>query len=216
MIKNLIFDLGGVIVPLNPMACITAFKEVIGYEGFGEFLSMYRQKGFFNQFESGQISSRQFRKIIRANANPIRKLNSKNKSISDTEIDYCLNRMLLPIPQDKIDALLFFRHDYRMLLLSNTNPIGMARCRELLDDMGYKFSDLFEKEYLSFKMKLEKPDPKIFQELIKDSGIVPEETLYIDDSLANAKAGAEAGFHTICYNVKDDLYGTIREYIERQ
>ncbi len=216
MIKNLIFDLGGVIVPLHPMACITAFKEVIGYEGFGEFLSMYRHKGFFDQFERGEISSREFRKIIRKNAMPVKKLNGKSKSISDNEIDYCLNRFLLPIPQNRIEALLFFRHDYRMLMLSNTNPIGMDRCRELFRDMGYETEDLFEKLYLSYKMKLAKPDPEIFAELIKDSGVVPEETLYIDDSMTNIKAGAEFGFRTLLYNTKDDLYAKVCESIERE
>ncbi len=216
MIKNLVFDLGGVLVPLHPMACITAFKEVIGYEGFGEFLSLYRHKGFFDQFETGKLSSREFRNVIRKNAVPIKKLNGKAKSISNAEIDYCLNRFLLPIPQDKIETLLFFRHDYRMLLLSNTNPIGMDRCRELFQDMGYNIEDFFEKLYLSYKMKLAKPDPEIFKVLIKDSGIVPEETLYIDDSMTNIKAGAEFGFHTLLYNTKDDLYAKVSEYLERE
>ena len=52
--------------------------------------------------------------------------------------------------------------------------------------------------------------------MIKDSGIVPEETLYIDDSPANIEAGKALGLHTVLYNPKDDLYGKISEYLERE
>ena len=65
-------------------------------------------------------------------------------------------------------------------------------------------------------MKLAKPDKAIFLKMIKDSGIVPEETLYIDDSPANIEAGKALGLHTVLYNPKDDLYGKISEYLERE
>ena len=67
MIKNLIFDLGGVIVPLNRIACLRAFDEVVGYKDFGEVLNSYRQIGFFEKFENGEISANKFRQIIRIN-----------------------------------------------------------------------------------------------------------------------------------------------------
>ena len=164
MIKNLVFDLGGVIVPLNRVACIRAFNDIVGYKDFGEVLRTYRQIGFFEKFET----------------------------------------------------LLFYRRDYRMLLLSNTNPIGMAYCRKLFKDKGYDVKELFEKLYLSYRMRLAKPDKAIFIKMIEDSGIVPGETLYIDDSPANIEAGRALGFHTVLYNPKEDLYGKISEYIERE
>ena len=206
MIKNLVFDLGGVIVPLNRVACIRAFNDIVGYKDFGEVLRTYRQ--------IGQISARQFRQIIRTHSAIIK--DGKPKIISDREIDYSLNCFLNDIPQDKIETLLFYRNDYRMLLLSNTNPIGMAYCRKLFKDKGYDVKELFDKLYLSYRMKLAKPDKAIFLKMIKDSGIVPEETLYIDDSPANIEAGKALGLHTVLYNPKDDLYGKISEYLERE
>lgn len=214
MIKNIVFDLGGVIVPLNRVACIRAFNDVVGYKDFGEALSMYRQIGFFDKFERGLISSRKFRQIIRAKASPIK--DGKPRIVSDSEIDYSLNCFIKDIPQDRIEALLFYRGDYRLLLLSNTNPIVMKHCRRLFLDKGYNIKDIFEKQYLSYKMKLSKPDPEIFNEMIKDSGIVPQETLYIDDSPANIATGKELGFNTILFDPKDSLYGEIYKYFERK
>ena len=175
------------IVPLNRVACIRAFNDIVGYKDFGEVLRTYRQIGFFEKFETGQISARQFRQIIRTHSAIIR--DGKPKIVSDREIDYSLNCFLSDIPQDKIETLLFYRRDYRMLLLSNTNPIGMAYCRKLFKDKGYDVKELFEKLYLSYRMRLAKPDKAIFIKMIEDSGIVPGETLYIDDSPANSRAG---------------------------
>lgn len=214
MIKNLVFDLGGVLVPLNRIACIRAFDSVVGYKNFGEVLHQYRQLGFFDQFETGKISARKFRQIIKGDAAPV--VNGKPHVVTDREIDYSLNCYLGEIPQDKIDTLLFFKNDYRMLMLSNTNPIGMKKCRQLFLDKGYKIESLFEKQYLSYKMKMAKPNREIFEKMIKDSKILPEETLYIDDSPANIAMGKELGFHVLLYNPKEDLYVKISEYLERQ
>ena len=52
--------------------------------------------------------------------------------------------------------------------------------------------------------------------MIKDAKILPEETLYIDDSPANIAMGKELGFHVLLYNPKEDLYVKISEYLERQ
>lgn len=207
MIKNLIFDLGGVIVPLNRIACLRAFDEVVGYKEFGEVLNSYRQIGFFEKFENGEISSNKFRQIIRINASPIK--DGKKRVITDREIDYSLNRFLCDIPQDKIETLLFFKGDYRMFLLSNTNPIGMARVRELFRDKGYKIEELFEILFLSYKMKCGKPGEKIFNDMAKKAKIKPEESLFIDDSPANVEAARKLGYNALLYNPKEDLYQVV-------
>ena len=212
MIKNLIFDLGGVIVPLNRIACLRAFDEIVGYKDFGEVLNSYRQIGFFEKFENGEISAKKFRQIIRINASPIK--DGQKRVIKDREIDYSLNRFLCDIPQDKIETLLFFQGEYRMFLLSNTNPIGMSRVRELFKDKGYKIEELFEILFLSYKMKCGKPSDKIFNDMAKKAKIMPEESLFIDDSLANIEAANRLGYNTIHYNTKDDLYKVVTKKLE--
>ena len=214
MIKNLIFDLGGVIVPLNRIACLRAFDEVVGYKNFGEILSSYRQIGFFEKFENGDISSRKFRQIIRSNSSFIK--DGKGRIITDSEIDYSLNRFLCDIPQDKIETLLFYKDDYRLFLLSNTNPIGFPYSKELFKNKGYKMEEIFDKIFVSYKMKMLKPGEEIFLSVIKQAQIKPDETLFIDDAVANVESAAKLGFHTILYNPKDELYDKISEYLERQ
>ncbi len=215
MIKNLVFDLGGVIVPLNRVACIRAFNDVVGYKDFGDVLRSYRQVGYFEKFETGRITAPKFRDIIRSKAVKTTP-DGQPREVSDKQIDYSLNCFLSEIPQERIDALLLFRQKYRMLLLSNTNPIGMGYCRKLFKSRGYDVKDIFERLYLSYRMRVAKPDPAIFLKMVDDSGIVPEETLYIDDSPANVEAGRALGFQVVLFNPKDDLYGKISEYIERE
>ena len=103
-----------------------------------------------------------------------------------------------------------------MLLLSNTNPIGMNYCRKLFRARGYDVKEIFERLYLSYQMRVAKPDPAIFRKMIADSGIIPEETLYIDDSPANVEAGRTAGLHSLLFSSKEDLYGKISEYLQRE
>lgn len=157
MIKNLVFDLGGVIVPLNRVACIRAFNEVVGYKDFGDVLRSYRQVGYFEKFETGRITAPQFRDIIRSRA-VMTAPDGSPRVVTDEQIDYSLNCFLCGIPQDRIDALLRFKKDYRMLLLSNTNPIGMGYCRKLFRARGYDVKEIFERLYLSYQMRVAKPD----------------------------------------------------------
>lgn len=214
MIKNIVFDLGGVIIPLNRVACIRAFDDLLGYREFGKVLSNYRHLGFFDNFETGSINSKQFRSIIRLNVSPIKE--GRTKLFSDKDIDYCLNCYLCEIPQDKIDALLFFKYDYKLYLLSNTNPIGMTKSKQLFKDKGYKMEEIFEELFLSYKMKLAKPSEEIFNKMSKKAGIVPEETLFIDDSPANIQTASNLGYHTILFDPKADLYDTIHKFFERK
>lgn len=214
MIKNIVFDLGGVLVPLNRVACLRAFNDVLGYSDFGSFLSTYRQKGFFDDYEQGRISSKEFRQTIRENI--AREENGAVRYVTDSEIDYSLNRYLCDIPQDKIETLLFFKEDYRLYLLSNTNPIGMDKVRELFRDKGYDIEDLFVKLFLSYEMKMAKPNRDIFEKMLRKARINPCETLFIDDAPANVKTASEMGFKTILYNPKEDLYAKISEFFERE
>ncbi|MFA7115941.1 MAG: HAD family phosphatase [Bacteroidales bacterium] len=211
MIKNIVFDLGGVIVPLNKIACIRAFDEIVGYHDFANMLSLTRQTGFFDKYERGFISSKEFRNFIRKNSGS--KSKGLDKKIEDREIDYSLNCFLKDIPQNKINTINFFKQDYRIFILSNTNPIGMTYVHKLFREKGYEIEDLFEMLFLSYEMKTAKPDRDIFEKMIFSAKIIPNETLYIDDGLANCHIANELGFHTIFYDPKTDLYDEILKFL---
>ena len=197
MIKNLVFDLGGVIVPLNRVACIRAFNEVVGYKDFGDVLRSYRQVGYFEKFETGRITAPQFRDIIRSRA-VMTTADGQPRVVTDEQIDYSLNCFLCGIPQDRIDALLRFRKEYRMLLLSNTNPFIMDwACSERFP-WGLPLDAYFDKMYFSYMAGFTKPDERIFKYMLGDSGIKPDETLFVEDGKANIDTAEKLGFRTYC------------------
>ena len=207
MIKNLIFDLGGVLVSLDRQRCLGNFSSQLGFDNFGEYLNAYAQKGFFAKFESGEINAEQFRNQVRERC--------AKEGITDQMIDSALNSFLTHVDSYKVKLLLELKQKYNLLLLSNVNPIAWGRCCELfLEAYGVDIEDVIEKLYLSYEMECSKPGKEIFEKLISDSGIVPQETLFIDDSAANIEAGMEFGIHGLLYDVDCNLEDEVYKVLE--
>ena len=208
MIRNLIFDLGGVLVSLNRQRCLNNFSSQLGFDNFGDYLNAYAQKGFFAKFESGEINAEQFR-------NEVKERCTKD-GVTDQMIDTALNSFLTHVDPYKVKLLLDLKQKYNLLLLSNVNPIAWGRCCELfLEAYGVDIEDVFEKLYLSYEMCCSKPGKEIFEKLISDSGIVPEETLFIDDSAANIEAGKVFGLQGLLYDVDCNLEDEVYKVLEK-
>ncbi len=208
MIKNLIFDLGGVLVSLNRERCLENFSRDLGFDNFGDYLNAYAQKGFFAKFESGEIDSEQFRNEVRSRC--------KKDGVTDSMIDSALNSFLVCVDSYKVELLLELKEKYNLLLLSNVNPIAWSRCCELfLQAYGVDIEDVFEKLYLSYEMGCSKPGNEIFENLIADSGIVPQETLFIDDAAANIEKGKEFGLQGLLYDVTVNLRERVYKELEK-
>lgn len=184
MIKNILFDFGGVIVDIDRDAAVRQFK-LAGFENIEEYLDPYRQKGFFHQLEDGTVSREEFYAEICKTA---------GKSIDTKSIDKGWLDFILPVDQARLDLIAELKTHYRTLLLSNTNPIVMEWADSpSFSPAGKPLSHYFDDMFMSYKMHCMKPDPEIFRQTIEQSGIVPEETLFIDDSEANIAAGAAFG-----------------------
>ena len=198
MIKTLIFDLGGVLVSLNRERCLENFSKNLGFDNFGDYLNAYAQKGFFAKFENGDIDSAEFREEI--------KNRCKKENVQDEEIDEAFYTFLTQVDPYKVKLLMELKKKYHLLLLSNVNPIGWSKCCELFYDANeIDIEDVFEKLYLSFRVKASKPGKEIYEHLINDSGINPAEALFIDDSKANIEMGAQMGLQTMYYDVTKNL-----------
>jgi putative hydrolase of the HAD superfamily len=87
---------------------------------------------------------------------------------------------------------------YNMYLLSNTNIIHYNRFNNMAkEELGVDGLDLFfKKSYYSFQMGMRKPSAEIFQFVLNDAGILPQETLFIDDALPNIEAAQKLHFKT--------------------
>lgn len=194
MIKNIVFDLGGVLVPLNREACNRAFSK-IGFKDFNSILNNYVQEGFFLQYEKGAISSEKFRSIVREYMLP-----PFNQNVKDSEIDNALESFLDDIPLERFELLLSLRKNYKLYMLSNTNPIAISYVEKLFLKRGKKMEECFDRVFLSYQMKMTKPNRDIFTSMIDQAKMNPSETLFIDDSPANIEAAAKVGLKTLLYS----------------
>lgn len=198
MIKNIIFDMGGVLVSLDRRRCVRAFANDLGFADFGDYLSAYVQSGFFALYEDGAINTARFRDHVR--------VHSTNAAATDEMIDNALASFLTEIKKEKFELLMNLKEEYNLILLSNNNPIAYARANELMKEVGgVTFADIFSKMFLSFERKCSKPGEEIYNLLIEECDINPEETLFIDDSQANIETAINLGFRCLLYNVEDSL-----------
>ena len=195
-IKTLIFDFGGVLINLDLAACIRKINE-LGISNVEQYLSNYGQAGFFLKFEKGEIDIPQFR-------NEIRKLSTK--SITDSQIDEAWCEFLQDIPQEKLDVVEKLRQKYRIIMLSNTNPlhIEVSAAGEFAK-RGKTIHDYFDKCYLSYEMKMTKPDPEIFKTLLQNEGDAPESFLFLDDGPKNIAAAESLGIRSILIDPREKL-----------
>ena len=188
-IKNILFDWGGVITELHLEATKKAFHD-LGLTVFDEHVPHDPRDKVFIPFEIGKISPEEFRNNIRKmSANPL----------TDTMIDGAWNAMLGVLPEERWKLLESISSSYRTFLLSNTNTIHLNYYFNYLQGIygTYGYNHLFEKTYFSHEIHLRKPNADIFEYVLQDSGIKPQETLFIDDFLENIETARKLGFHTV-------------------
>ena len=229
MVKNLIFDMGGVVFDLGYEQAVRRFEE-IGVRDARAQLDPCIQSGIFGDLEGGRISCEGFRQGISAHV---------GRELTAEECAYAWKGYILDLPQRNLDKLLDLRsRGYRLFLLSNTNPFitqwahspqfsqaatpaGLAALASVSpaaasssDDAapGRPMDHYFEKLYFSCDLKMMKPDPAIFRYVLDAEGLDPAETLFIDDSPHNTEAAARLGISTMCPRNNADWTADIETY----
>jgi HAD superfamily hydrolase (TIGR01509 family) len=194
-IKNIVFDLGGVLMNLDVPRTIKAFKN-LGIENIVNETGHNYQHSFFYEFEIGAISENTFLQ----NLSNLSKL-KPNK----IEIKNAWNEMILDIPKNRIDFIKNLKPNYNLFLLSNTNSIHQHKfTSEFEDNFEFSLNSLFKKAYYSHEVKIRKPDKEVFDLILNDSKLKAEETLFVDDSLPNIQSAKNTGintFHIQNYNL---------------
>jgi len=195
-ITTLIFDFGGVLINLDISRCIRAFER-LGVKNIDRYLGQYGQLGFFMHYEKGLINTEEFR-------NEMRKCSEK--PLTDEQIDDAWCAFLLDIPQKKLDILTELRKKFRMLLLSNTNLLHIeSSSKEEYIKRGKTIHDYFDKCYFSYEMGYAKPQPEIFEAVLKDIGLNSKECLFLDDSPKNIEQANKLGIQTYLVDPVEDL-----------
>lgn len=194
--KNIIFDLGNVLVKLDEDATMQAFENL----GMGRYKHLRENPEALKLFQAmgiGMISNQDFFNAFRSIVNP----NATDKQITDAT-----NAMLITIPDVKKQKLMDLRKaGYRTFLLSNTIDLHWKYCKDELFPMdSFTVDDYFEHTFTSQKMHMKKPDDEIFQTVIEETGIKPNETIFIDDLEVNCNAAERNGIHAFQNKEFDD------------
>lgn len=185
--KNIIFDLGGVIINLDEDRTVKEFAK-LSHLSESDIKQYILHFGAYHQFERGLISGDQFRDELRKEF----KIES-----SDEEIDRCMNEMLLDIPVERINLLKSLK-GLQLFLLSNTNQIHLKRFYQIFKETTTDdhFDAYFHKAYYSHLVNMRKPDTEIFELVIKENRLDPKETLFLDDNVNNLKGAQSVGIQT--------------------
>jgi HAD superfamily hydrolase (TIGR01509 family) len=191
-IKNIIFDLGGVILNIDYQLTIDAFKR-LGFEDFDAVFTQAKQTGVFDKLDKGLITPKEFRAGVRELA---------GKPFTDEQIDNAWNAMLLDFPKDRLKLLEQVHSQYRTFLLSNTNQVHFEVYNQiLLNTFGVKdLSHFFEKEYYSHVIHMRKPNAEVYEYILEQNGLDKQETLFIDDTEQHIKGAVAVGLNA--YHLK--------------
>lgn len=200
-IKNLLFDLGGVIMDIRRENCVEAFKQ-LGMADADDYLGEYSQAGVFAGIENGSLTPGQFHDEIRRII---------GRTVSDFDINRAFCRFLIGIPMHRLAELEQLHKQFGIYMLSNTNPImWQSAISDNFRKAGHDVNFYFDGIVRSYKVGAMKPDPKIFQAVIDLLGIDPAETLFMDDSQKNLDAAAMFGFKTLLVAPGEEFFDLMK------
>lgn len=188
-IKNIIFDLGGVLLDIDYNLTRTAFEKA-GVAHFDDMYSQASANQLFQKLETGKITEDNFYKELN---------HCTGMDLSREEIRNAWNAMLLSFRENSLSAVAELRDKYRLYLLSNTNFIHMDAFHKIYHSQSreIRFDDYFNKAFYSCEIGFRKPDAICYEWVIDHLKISPAETLFIDDSAQNVEAAKSAGMQII-------------------
>lgn len=195
IIKNIVFDLGGVVLALSYEQAVKRFEE-IGLKDARQRLDAFEQKGIFGDLESGRISAEDFRRELSLLI---------GRELTMEECYTAWHGYVDYVPKRNLEALLSLRaRGYKVFLLSNTNPFMMQWADKDFDGEGHPISYYFDAMYLSYQCKVMKPRREIFEIMLHNEQLQPDETIFVDDSPRNVEAAATLGIKTLCPQNNED------------
>ncbi|MFT4093561.1 MAG: HAD family phosphatase [Niabella sp.] len=188
MIKNILFDFGGVLFDLDFNKSFEAF-EALGYTDIRNMFSQYHAGSLFKMLETGRIAPADFYKSMQAVA---------PAPATEEQIRNAFNAMLLGYRYKSLFYLAALKNDYNLYLLSNTNDIHYDYFIGLLQSETDYFSldPFFTIPFYSQKIGYRKPDNAAFEFVLDTAGIKAAETLFIDDTYSNLPSAEALGFKT--------------------
>lgn len=202
MIRNIIFDLGGVLLDIDLNYCIRQMQAL------GIDLDAFEKKGVqtptgtkaavlgegivangaMHLYQTGDITTEEFLEGVRRYC---------QEGTTREQVLDAWNSCCIAIPSYRLEKLKELKErGYRIYMLSNTNEAHwqkiVAQCFGGEDVVDSHFDHVF----LSQEMHMAKPNDNIYLKVLKDIHAKANECLFLDDSSANLEAASALGFHT--------------------
>ena len=200
-IKAIVFDIGNVLIDIDYEKTIRSF-QTLATINFHSIVSYHKQIDIFNQFEKGKVSTAQFVSTLRQYLRP---------DVTDSQIITAWNTMLVHYPEQKIRILQSLSEKFQLYALSNINELHIAEMNANVNRLfGLQaFSDLFNKAYYSNEVGWRKPEPELYQLVLNEINVLPEQILFIDDKLENLIPTQQLGIQTHHLKHPNDLYSLL-------
>lgn len=183
MIRNILFDLGGILLNLDIDKDTEALLSV-GLPDFEGCLNRPEIEEPIMAYLNGLVETDAFIETIRPFCRP---------DVTREEILWSMDAVLGDLPLSRIEMVKELKRHYQVFLLSNINESAWNYTLRAFEHLGIKPEDCFDRIFLSYEMKMAKPDPEIFRTVFHETGVVPEETLYLDDNADNINTGLSLG-----------------------
>ena len=190
MIKNIVFDLGNVLLNFKPIIYLNAHikdkakVQQIHDEIFSSEEWLMLDRGIITQEEA---------------INEICNRSTQNGGLIK-QVMYNWYHILTPI-YDSVEILKELKHKgYRLYVLSNFHLLAYEDVNK-----RYEFFKYFDGGIISYKENLLKPNEAIYNKLIKEYKIDPKESIFIDDMFQNIESAAKLNFETILFIDSKDL-----------
>jgi len=207
MIKNIIFDFGGVLLDIDYELTYSNLSDVMGVRITSDHIPAQIFKVMLG-YEKGEINTETFLWNLQ-------KESSKLTPQPDKLVK-AWNAMLLGWNPDRFKFLEELRKDYSVYLLSNINELHLEWVMSDLKK-NHKITNFdtkyFDKTFYSHLMKMRKPELKIYQEVLNETGINAEESLFIDDNIENVKKARQIGLQATYHNPKDEIIISLAGYL---
>jgi len=182
MIKNIIFDYGDIFINLDKPATQRELDK-LGIDDFTPEMVAKNQA-----YEKGLISTEEF----------VNFYHEEFPNTSKKELINAWNAILKDFPRHRMEFITQLAKDnnYRLFILSNTNDLHISWIQQ---DWGMElyneFKNCFEQFYLSHEIHFRKPDVDIYEFVLNENNLKPEETIFIDDTKENTDSAATLGIH---------------------
>lgn len=196
MIKNIVFDIGGVLADYR-------IKEFLAEKGFDgpmikRILKASLMSPYWGRFERGEVTEEEtLNGFAEADPDIEKELRAAYADLSGMLV---MKEFAIDLVKSLKDA------GFAVYYLSNYSRKAYDECTESL-----AFMPFMDGGVVSFKVGLTKPDPAMFEKFLSIYDLKPEECLFIDDTPENVEAATDLGFKGIVFHSYEELIHSFQE-----